>query len=91
MSRIATDDVLGSLCKLRTRESDQLKTLLELYELEIDQMITKQDYQKLKTMVKRSVDPKVISRNYQARKGRTETGAVVKNCRDQRGVARGQG
>ena len=34
MSKIPTYDVLESLYKLRIRESAQLKTVLELYELE---------------------------------------------------------
>ena len=33
LSKFPTDNVLKSLCKSRTRESDQLKTVLELYEL----------------------------------------------------------
>ena len=37
MSKIPTDDVLESLYKLRIRESDQLKRVLELYDLEIHQ------------------------------------------------------
>ena len=59
MSKIPPDDILESLYKLRIRESDQLKTALELYDLEIHQKISKPDYQKLKTMVKRSVDQKL--------------------------------
>ena len=35
MTKIGPDDVLESLYKLRTRESDQLKTVLELYDMEI--------------------------------------------------------
>ena len=56
MSKVPTNDVLESLYKLRIHESDQLKTVLELYELEIHQKISKPDCQKLKTMVKRSID-----------------------------------
>ena len=55
-SKIPTDDVMESLYKLRIRESDQLKSVLEWYELEMHQKISKPDYQKLKTMVKRSID-----------------------------------
>ena len=43
-----------SLYKLRIREFDQLTTVLEFYELEIHQEMSKPDCQKLKTMVKRS-------------------------------------
>ena len=35
MSEIPSDDVLESLYTLRIRESDQLKTVLELYDMEI--------------------------------------------------------
>ena len=38
MRKIPPDDVLESLYKLRIRDSDQLKTVLELYDLEIHQI-----------------------------------------------------
>ena len=56
MTKISLDDVLESLYKLRIRESDQLKTVLELYDMEIHQKISTPDDQKLKTMVKISID-----------------------------------
>ena len=37
MTKIPPDDILGGLYKLRIRESEKLKTVLELYELEIHQ------------------------------------------------------
>ena len=77
--------------KLRIRESDQLKTVLELYDMEIHQKISMPDYQKLKTMVKKSKDQKLRLRNFGARNERNETGAVVTNRRCQRGVERGRG
>ena len=40
MTKTPTDDVLESLCKLRIRESDQLKTVLDLYDMEIHQKIS---------------------------------------------------
>ena len=61
MSKIPTDDVLESLYKLRIRESAQLKTVLELYELEILQKESQPDYQKLKIIVMRSIDQKIRS------------------------------
>ena len=79
MSLIPSDDVLESLYKLRIRESVQLNTVLELYDLEIHQKISMPNYEKLKTMVKRSIDQKLRLRNFDARHGRNETGAVVKN------------
>ena len=49
MTKIPPDDVLESLKKSRIRESDQLKTVLELYDTEIYQEISTPDNQKLKT------------------------------------------
>ena len=46
MTKIPTDDVLESLYKLRIRESDQLKTVLELFDMETHQKISMPDYQK---------------------------------------------
>ena len=56
MSKIPSDDILERLYKLRIRESDQLKTVLELYDMEIHQKISMLNYQNLKTMMKRSID-----------------------------------
>ena len=56
MTKIPPDDILESLYKLRIRESDQLKTVLELFEMEILQNIPMLDYQRLKTMVQRKKD-----------------------------------
>ena len=56
MTKIPLDDILESLYKLKIRQSDQPKTVLELYDLEIHQKKVGPDYQKLKTTVKRSTD-----------------------------------
>ena len=40
MTKIPSDDVLESLYRLRIRESDQLKTVLVLYEMKIHQKIS---------------------------------------------------
>ena len=45
MSKIPSDDILESLYKLRIRESAQLKTVLELYDLETHQKISMPNYQ----------------------------------------------
>ena len=74
MSKIPTDDVLEILYKLRIRESDEFKTTLELYDLEILQKISMPDDQKLKTKVKTSIDQKIRLRNFDARSERIETG-----------------
>ena len=78
MSKVSSDDILESLYKLRKRESDQLKTVLELYDMEIHQKISVPNYQKLKTMVKRSMDQRLRLRNFDVRHEKIETGAVVK-------------
>ena len=91
MLKISSDDVLESLYKLRLRVSAQLKTVLELYDMEIHQKISMPNYQKLKTMVKRSIDQKLRLRNFDARHGRIETGAVVKNQKGMSGVEGGKG
>ena len=67
------------LYKLRTRESEKLKTVLELYDLEIHQMKAGPDYHRLKTMVKRSTEQDLRNRNFKARNGKYERNAVVKN------------
>ena len=77
MSKVPSDDCLESLYKLRTRESAQLKTVLELYDMEIHQKILMPNKKKLKTMVKRSIDQKLRLRIFDARHGKIETGAVV--------------
>ena len=59
MSKIPADDILESLYKSRIRESVQLKTVLDLYDMEIHQKISFPNYQKLKTVMKRSIDHKL--------------------------------
>ena len=61
-TEIPPDNVLESLYKLRTRESDQLKTVLDLYDMAIHQKIAMPDYQKLKTIVKRIIDQKLVAK-----------------------------
>ena len=48
-------------------------------------------YQKLKTMVKRSLNQKLRFRNFDARHGKIETGAVVNNRNGINGVEGGKG
>ena len=47
MSEIPSDDILESLYKLRIHESVQLKTVLELYDMEIHQKISMPNHQKI--------------------------------------------
>ena len=91
MRKVPTDDLLESLYKLRIRESDQVKAVLELYDLEIHQKKLGPDYHRLKTMVKRSIDQKLRLRNFDVRNEWIETGAVDTNRRGQSGVERGPG
>ena len=91
MTKIPSDDVLERLYKLRIRESDKFKTVLELYDMEIRQQISMANYQKLKTMAKRSIDQKLRLRNFDARNERIETGAVAKSRQGLSGVERGKG
>ena len=79
MTMIPTDDVLESLYKLRICESDQLKTGLELYDMEMHQKISIPNYHKSKTIVKRSLVQKLRLRNFDARNEKFEIEAVVKN------------
>ena len=79
MTKIPPDDILEGLYKLRIRESEKLKTLLELYHLEIHQKKMGPDYHRLKTMVKRSIEQDLRIKKFEARKGNYETNAVVKN------------
>ena len=79
MTKIPPDDILEGLYKLRIRESEKLKTVLELYDLEIHQKKAGPDYHRLKTVVKRSVEQNLRMKNFDARNGNFETSAVVKN------------
>ena len=75
MTKIPSDDILEGLYKLRIRESEKLKTVLELYNMEIHQKKTGPDYHRLKTLVKRSIEQDVRNRNFGARNGNFETSA----------------
>ena len=59
MTQIPSDDILESLFIFRIRESEKLKTVLELYNMEIHQKKAGLDDHRLKTMVKRSFSSKM--------------------------------
>ena len=59
MTNIPFDDIQESLHKLRIRESEKVKTVLELYDLEIHQKKLGPDHHRLKTMVKRSIEQEI--------------------------------
>ena len=63
MTKIPSDDILEGLCKLRIRESEKLKTVLELCNMEIHQKKAGPDYHRLKTMVKRSIEQNLRIKN----------------------------
>ena len=88
MTKIPPDDILEGLYKLRIREFDKLKTVLELYDLEIHQKKLGPDYQRLKTMVKRSIEQEIRNKNFGARNGNYEKNAVVKNQETKQRVQR---
>ena len=77
MTKIPHDDILEGLYKLRIREAEKLKTVLELYDLETHQKKLGPDYYRLKTMVKRNIEQDIRSKNFGARSGNFEKNAVV--------------
>ena len=79
MTKIPHDEILEGLYKLRIRESEKLKTVLELYKMEKHQKKLGPDYHRLKTMVKRSIEQNLRFKNFEARNGNYERNAVVKN------------
>ena len=79
MTKIPSDDILEGLYKQRIRESEKLKTVLELYNMVIHPKKAGPDYHRLKTMLKRSVKQNLRNRNFGARNGNDERNAVVKN------------
>ena len=79
MTQIPSDDILEGLYKLRIRESEKLKTVLELHNMEIHQKKARPAYHRLKTMVKRSIEQNLRIKNFEARNGNYERNAVVEN------------
>ena len=80
MTKIPSDDILEGLYKLRIRESEKLKTVLELYGTwRFIRRKLGPDYHRLKTMVKRSIEQNLRNKNFEARNGNYERNAVVKN------------
>ena len=79
MTQVQSDKTLESLYKLRIRESEKLRTVLEFYNFVIHQKKVGPDYHRLKTMVKRSIEQNLRMKNFEARNGNCETSAVVKN------------
>ena len=91
MTNIPPDDILEGLYKLRIRESEKLKTVLEVYDLDIHQKKVGPDYHRLKTMVKRSIEQEIRNNNFGIRNGNFEKNAVVKNQGTKQRVQRSPG
>ena len=85
MTKIPHDEILEGLYKLRIRESEKLKTVLELYGLETHQKKLGPDYHRLKTMMKRSIEQEIRNKNFGSRNGNYEKNAVVR-IREQNSV-----
>ena len=67
MTKIPPDDFLEGLYKLRIRESEKLKTVMELYNMDFHLKKVRPDYHRLKTMVKRRIDQDLRKRNFEAK------------------------
>ena len=67
MTKIPHDDILEGLFKLRIREPEELKTVLDLYDLETHQKKLEPDYHRLKAMVKRSIEQEIRNKNFGSR------------------------
>ena len=64
LSKIPHDEILEELYKLRIRESEKLKTVLELYDLETHQKKLRLDYHRLKAMVTKSIEQEIRNQNF---------------------------
>ena len=79
LTKIPHDDILEGFYKLRIRQSEKLKTALELYDLETHQKKSGPDYQRLKTIVKRSIEQENRNKNFGQEVEILRKNAVVKN------------
>ena len=90
MTKIPSDDILEGLYKLRIRESEKLKTVLELYNMEIHPKKPRPHYHRLKTMEERCIE-----QNYRIKKFEAETeimkGTPWSRIRRQNSVDKGLG
>ena len=77
--KIPSDDILEGSYKLRIRESEKLKTALELFDLETHEKKLGPDYHRLITLVKRSIEQEIRNKIFGIRNGTYEKNAVVKN------------
>ena len=70
MEQFPPDDILEGLYKLKTRESEKLKTVLELCNSDIHQKKAKPEFPRLTTKVKRSFGQILRTRIFEARNGK---------------------
>ena len=74
---VPKDSIQESMYKMRLRDSDQLQTVLAMYEQETTEDRSRPSCQKLKTMVKRHKDQKNQNKKFQAINERIETGVLA--------------
>ena len=84
MTKIPHDDILEGLYKLRIRESEKLKTVMELYDLKIHQNKIGPDYHILKTMVTRSIEQDLRNRHFWRQKWKLWNALINIQAREQR-------
>ena len=89
MTKIPSDDILEGLYKLRIRESEKLKTVLELYNMEIHHKKAGPDYDRLKTMVKRSIEQNLRIKNFLRPETEIMKGTPWSRIRGQNSVDKG--
>ena len=68
MTQIPSDDILEGLYNLRIRESEKLRTVLEVYNMEIHQKKARPDYHSLKTMVKKKYRAEITNKEFWGQK-----------------------
>ena len=66
--------ILDSLFRILLKESDQVRNVFAMCDLDILRKDMSQSYLRLKSMVKRVFDPKLKTLNFEARNERTVTG-----------------
>ena len=72
-------NVVEGLCKMKLQGSDQLQTVLALYNPEFNRDKVTPRCHKLRTTVRHHIDQTIRTRNFRARNERFETGALVKS------------
>ena len=73
------------IVQIKNTSLRNLKTVLELYKMEIHQKKAGPDYHRLKTLVKRSIEQNLRIKNFEARNGNYETNARGQESGDKTG------